>query len=78
MKSIIIPLSDANKLLLKLAEKENLIAGITFYWDNLNSDGVLLDTGAKLRIRDGQYVIDGYAHDGSDVSQITDTMSNEN
>ena len=47
------------------------------FWDNLHSDGVLLDTGAKLRIRDSRYVIDGYAHDGSDVSQIMDSIAKD-
>ena len=47
------------------------------FWDNLHSDGVLLDTGAKLRIRNNLFVIDGYTHDGSDVSQIMDSIAKD-
>ena len=108
MQSVIIDISKADKLLVRIIEKETghrlptleemIIDAISVigdnkdsevlsaswthelykkFWDNLHSDGVLLDTGAKLRIRDSRYVIDGYAHDGSDVSQIMDSIAKD-
>jgi len=63
MHSVIIPSSEADKLL--------AAASLPRYSEALHSDGILLATGAKLRVREGQYVITGYAYDGSDVAEIT-------